>query len=144
MKRKSQVLYWEIKACIEEEPKTINTISKELGFDYHRIFEELKDLEKLGKVVKVKHEGETMMLWLDTVPQFEYELDHNIVEMKKVDCEFIGTPSIKNQIKLPMFVLKAIKEKIHLLGKFDLMLEVKAVKTADSKWYKIEKTKVKK
>ena len=144
MKRKSQVLYWDIKECIEENPMTIKAIAEKIGFDYHRVFEELRDLEKLGKVVKREHEGETMMLWLDTVPQFEYELEHNIVEVRKVDCEFIGTPSIKNQIKLPMFVLRAIKEKINLQGKFDLMLEVKAVKTADSKWYKIEKIKVKK
>lgn len=137
MKRKSQVLYWEIKACIEENPKTINMIAKELGFDYHRIFDELKDLEKLGKIVSVKHEGEAMMLWLDKVPQFEYELDHNIVEFRKVDCQFIGTPSIKNQIKLPMFVLRALKDKIDLQGKFDLMLEVKAIQANDI-WYKIE------
>jgi len=138
-KGKSQVLYWEIKACIEKEPKTIKTISKELGFNYHRIFEELRDLEKLGKVVKVVHENQAMILWTDVIPKFEYELEHNIVEMKKVDCEFISTPSIRNQIKLPLFVLKAIKEKINLQGKFDLMLEIKAVKTADSKWYKIQK-----
>ncbi len=141
MKRKSQVLYWDIKTCIEKEPKTAKQIAKELGFDYHRIFEELRDLEKLGKVVKVKHEGETMMLWLDKVPQFEYELSNNIVSMRKVDKIFIGTPSLKNQIKLPMFVLRAIKKAVNLQGRFDLMLEVKAVKTVDNIWYKIEKEK---
>ena len=142
MKRKSQVLYWEIKACIEESPKTIKDIAKELGFDYHRIFEELKDLQKLGKVVEVKHAGEVMMLWTDVVPKFEYELAHNLIEMRNVDCQFIGTPSEKRQVKLPMFVLKALKEKIGLTSKFDLMLEVKAV-YADGIWYKIETKKVK-
>ena len=78
------------------------------------------------------------MLWLDKVPQFEYEIKHNLVEMRKVDKEFIGTPSIKNQIKLPIFVLRAIKEAVNLQGRFDLMLEVKAVKTVDNIWYKIE------
>ena len=142
MKRKSQVLYWDIKACIEENPKTINQIAKELGFDYHRIFEELNDLEKLGKVVKVEHAGETMMLWTDKVPQFEYELSHNIVEISKVNCQFIATPSEKRQIKLPMFVLKALKEKLGLTKTFDLMLEVKAI-LVDGIWYKIETQKVK-
>ncbi len=141
MKRKSQILYWEIKECIEENPMTIKAIAIKLGFDYHRIFEELRDLEKLGKVVKVKHEGETMMLWLDKIPQFEYEINHNIVEVRKVDREFIGTVSIKNQIKLPMFVLRSIKKAINLQGRFDLMLEVKAVKTVDNVWYKIETKK---
>jgi len=138
MKRKSQVLYWDIKACIEENPMTIKAIAEKLGFDYHRIFEELKDLQKLGKVVEVKHADEVMMLWTDVVPTFEYELARNKVEIRKVDCQFISTPSIKRQMKLPMFVLKSIKKKINLQGRFDLMLEVKAVQTSDGKWYKIE------
>lgn len=141
MKRKSQVLYWDIKACIEKEPKTVTQIAEELGFDYHRIFEELRSLEKLGNISKVKHEGDWKMLWLDKVTQFEYELSTNKVSMKKVDKIFIGTPSIKNQIKLPMYVLRAIKKAVNLQGRFDLMLEVKAVKTVDNVWYKIETKK---
>jgi hypothetical protein len=116
---------------------TVQQIADKLGLSYHSIYEEMKDLETLGKVVKVEHAGETMMLWLDKEPKFEYELSHNIVKMDKTICQFVGTPSDKNQIKLPMFVLRGLKEAINIHGRFDLMLEVKAVE-ADNIWYKIE------
>lgn len=137
MKRKSQILYWEIKACLEETPMAVKAIAEKIGVDYHTIYCELADLEQLGKVTKVKHDDEVMFLWTGKVPKFEYELSTNVVEIDKIQCQFIGTPSDKRQIKFPMFVFKAIKQKIGSINKFDLMLEVKAIK-ADGVWYRIQ------
>lgn len=139
--RKSRIFYWDIKACIEDVPKTVQDISDELGMDYQKVFKEIRDLERLGKIVKVRHDGQLMMLWRDKPYAFEYELSKNIVKIRKSTMQFVTTPSVERQCKLPMFLLRELKSKLGMVAQFDLILEVKAVKL-DNVWYKIEEEKI--
>ena len=136
-KRKSKILYWDIKACIEDTPKTRQDIAEEIGESYQTIFHELKDLVAMGIVTEVKHDGQVMMLWNDEPSKMEYEMAKNVVEMRKPECQFFGRPSEKYQVKLPYFIFRNLKEKLGFKTRIDLMLEVKAV-FFDGQWTRIE------
>lgn len=142
MTKKATILYWDIKACIEDNPMTGADIARKLGLDYQMISFEIANLIKLGKVIRVKHDAKMMLLWTNVVPTFEYELSNNIVTLRKVKTQFVGAVTEVAQMKVPNFFIKAIGEKIKMTTKMNLMLEVKAV-YVNNMWYKIEQEKEK-
>lgn len=133
-----------LKKSLSGNPKTIKDVyeemEKEFGVNYQYVYREIQELIKLNKINIVRHVGQDMLLWSKAPVQFEYELSHNVVKIEKQYVEFHTVPSKVRQMKLPVYVLSAIQEKLYesLDQQLELIVEVKAIKS-NQKWYKIQK-----
>jgi len=131
-----------IKDVLEQTPMSVKGLSEKTGLEFHYLYGEIQELIALGKIKVVKHDGEDMLLWTTVVPLFEYELANNIVSIDKKYSEFSCTPSLKNQMKLPSFVIKELKKKLsEIKYPFQVILELKAIQV-EGTWHKIQKEKI--
>ncbi len=109
-----------------------------LNYEYVR--REVEELVSLKKIKRVKHNNETLLLWTKEVIKFDYEQSSNLVKLDKQYTEFITRPSKVRQMMLPLYIIAEMTKRIvNLSEKFELMLEIKAVKS-DGVWYKIERS----
>lgn len=134
-----------IKKTLTEEPRTKKVLADmmmvEFGdqISYHYVFGEVKELVSLGKIKEVKHNNETQLLWLEKEVQFEYELSNNVIKLDKQFKQFITIPSKVRQMRLPLYVIAELRNKIVDLGEhIELILDINAVKS-NGTWYKIHK-----
>ena len=113
-------------------------IKFEVNYEYVR--REVEELVSLKKIKKVKHNNETLLLWTKEVIKFDYEQSSNLVKLDKQYTEFITRPSKVRQMMLPLYIIAEMAKRMaNLSEKFELMLEIKAVKS-DGVWYKIERS----
>lgn len=134
-----------MKDTLSEKPVTILELATimEIKFkvNYEYVRREVEELVSLNKIKKVKHNNETLLLWTKAVITFDYEQSSNLVKLDKQYTEFITRPSKVRQMMLPLYIIAEMAKGIaNLSEKFELMLEIKAVKS-DGVWYKIERSK---
>ena len=134
-----------IRDTLRTEPCTKKVLAdkmlKEFGdkISYHYVFGEVKELVSLNKIKEVKYNNETQLLWLEKEVQFEYELSNNVIKLDKQYKQFITIPSKVRQMRLPLYVIAELKNKIVDLGEhIELILDINAVKSGNT-WYKIQK-----
>ena len=141
---KKLILHYEfMQNFLKDDPKTTKQLAeamkKEFGVDYHYVYTEVQDLISLNKIKMVKYNTEMLLLWTNVELKFEHELSTNVVHIEKQFIEFNTKPSIVRQMKLPIFVLAKLKEKITDLSEnLELMVALTAVKS-NGVWYKIER-----
>ena len=142
---KNLVLHFNfIKAKLEESSKTVQELSdlmkEEFGTNYKYVWNEVQELIALKKIEEVKYNNKRLLVWTAKPIQFEYELEHNVVQIDKQYCEFITVPSKVRQMKLPLYVLNKMKEQISCLDEnIQVMVQIKAIKNSDGVWHKIQK-----
>lgn len=130
---------------LSEEPVSLIALAKMMEtvfkVNYEYVRREVEELVSLNKIKKVKHNNETLLLWTKEVITFDYEQSSNLVKLDKQYTEFITRPSKVRQMMLPLYIIAEMAKSIaNLSEKFELMLEIKAVKS-DGVWYKIERSK---
>jgi len=141
---KKLILHYDfMKNFLKDDPKTTKQLAdgmkKEFGVDYHYVYTEVQDLISLNKIKMIKYNTEMMLLWTNVELKFEYELSRNVVQIEKQFIEFNTRPSKVRQMKLPLFVLVKLREKIADLDEnLELMVALTAVKSNEV-WYKIER-----
>ncbi len=133
-----------MKDILSEQPISLISLAKkmELKFklNYEYVRREVEELVSLNKIKRVKHNNETLLLWTKAVIIFDYEQSSNLVKLDKQYTEFITRPSKVRQMMLPLYIIAEMTKGIaNLSEKFELMLEIKAVKS-DGVWYKIERS----
>lgn len=134
-----------MKEILSKDPISILSLAKlmEIKFklNYEYVRREVEELVSLKKIKRVKHNNETLLLWTKEVITFDYEQSSNLVRLDKQYTEFITRPSKVRQMMLPLYIIAEMAKGIaNLSEKFELMLEIKAVKS-DGVWYKIERSK---
>ncbi len=134
-----------MKEVLSKDPISIISLAKlmetKFKLNYEYVRREVEELVTLKKIKRVKHNNETLLLWTKEVITFDYEQSSNLVRLDKQYTEFITKPSRVRQMMLPLYVLaEMVKGIANLSENFELMLEIKAVKS-DGVWYKIERSK---
>ena len=134
-----------IKETLTKEPITTKELADKMishfgdTINYHYVYGEVKELMSLNKIKEVKYNNETQLLWIEKEVQFEYDLSNNVIKVDKQFKEFVCIPSKVRQMRLPMYILDELRNKIADLGEnIELILELKAIKTGPT-WYKITK-----
>ncbi len=133
-----------MKEVLSKDPISIISLAKlmetKFKLNYEYVRREVEELVSLKKIKRVKHNNETLLLWTKEVIKFDYEQSSNLVKLDKQYTEFITRPSKVRQMMLPLYIIAEMTKRIvNLSEKFELMLEIKAVKS-DGVWYKIERS----
>ena len=131
-----------MKDTLSNNPMTVKDLyilmHNKFDVNYQYVNREVKELITLKKIKQIKHNNEMMLVWDKKPIQFEYELSNNILTIGKQYVEFLAIPSGVRQIRFPLYIIKALKEKLGSLDKLELMLDITAVKS-NRVWYKIQK-----
>ncbi len=143
MQSKKLLIHFDfMKETLSNQPMTIKTLhilmNNKFDVNYQYVKREVDELVTLKKIIKVKHNNESMLLWTKEVLKFEYELSNNIITIGKAYSEFHAIPSVVRQIRFPLYIVEEFKKKLGSLDKIELMLDITAVKS-DGVWYKIQK-----
>ena len=118
MSKKILLQFSFIKRTLSEEPRTKKVLADmmmtEFGdkISYHYVFGEVKELVSLGKIKEIKYNNETQLLWLEKEIKFEYELSNNVIKLDKQFKQFITIPSKVRQMRLPLYVIAELRNKI--------------------------------
>lgn len=129
---------------LSRDPLTIKQLADKMEaqffLNYQYVRREVDELISLNKIKKVKHNNETLLLWTEESIKFDYEHSKRVIELDKQYLQFHTVPSKVRQMKLPMYVLQELGNKLADLGeKIELMLEVKAI-CSNGVWYKVKRS----
>ncbi len=142
---KRLILHYEfMRDVLSRDPLTIKQLADKMEaqffLNYQYVRREVDELISLNKIKKVKHNNETLLLWTEESIKFDYEHSKRVIELDKQYLQFHTVPSKVRQMKLPMYVLQELGNKLADLGeKIELMLEVKAI-CSNGVWYKVKRS----
>ncbi len=143
MKKKLLLHFNFIKKALEDEPITVKALAdlmeEEFQVNFSYVYGEVQELISINKIKVAKYNNEKLLCWSQREVQFEHELSTNMIHLDKQFKTFICVPSSVRQMRLPLYIIGALGEELKNLGnKFELMLELKAIKS-NKVWYNIEK-----